>query len=223
MISGGEDEAMSDDSERGRVDDAGAALILERAAKLDAGQGKWVDLTDLREAAVEAGISSSAFERAVTELKALRVRASGKGGTPAGAPPPRGGDVEPLPWTARALSWVRPALVLGAGVAIGALSGVLDFVFLVDSPGGTIFSVVLAIQMLLYLLVRHRRKGSILGFEIDLAALWAGLTFMLMLVYTGDAADIAAVLSIAWAAAGIVGAGVISLPRRSDAPKELSP
>jgi hypothetical protein len=52
---------MSETRDGGRISEEKAALVLDRAAKIDAGRGKWLDVGELREAALEAGISLEAF------------------------------------------------------------------------------------------------------------------------------------------------------------------
>jgi hypothetical protein len=50
-----------------RLSQSTAKAVLERAAALDAADGTTVSIDDLRAAAVEAGISPSAFEQALGE------------------------------------------------------------------------------------------------------------------------------------------------------------
>jgi hypothetical protein len=62
---------MANGSGTGRISEEKAALVLDRAARIDAGHGKWLDVSELREAALEAGISLEAFERALLEIEAM--------------------------------------------------------------------------------------------------------------------------------------------------------
>ena len=42
---------MANGSGTGRISEEKAALVLDRAARIDAGHGKWLDVSELREAA----------------------------------------------------------------------------------------------------------------------------------------------------------------------------
>lgn len=56
-------------NERPGYGDAEAKRIIERAAEIDAEQGRQLDAPALREIAAEAGISPSAVDRALEELE----------------------------------------------------------------------------------------------------------------------------------------------------------
>ncbi len=57
------------DPEAVRLGDERAARLLERASELDASQAKGAAVHDLRAAAMEAGISASAFDAALSEMQ----------------------------------------------------------------------------------------------------------------------------------------------------------
>ncbi len=57
-------------NERPGYGDAEAKRIIERAAQIDAEQGRRLDAPALREIAAEAGISPSAVDRALQEHEA---------------------------------------------------------------------------------------------------------------------------------------------------------
>ena len=52
-----------------RLSDAAARRLLARASELDVAHGRMVTISNLREAAIEAGISTQAFDAALRELQ----------------------------------------------------------------------------------------------------------------------------------------------------------
>jgi hypothetical protein len=90
----------------GRVSKSTAALILQKAADLDAVGDEMIELEELRQAALDAGISTRAFDLSLAELRSRRAAAAG---TP---PPPRAAKAPPRP----AVAYMG---VLGAGTVAG--------------------------------------------------------------------------------------------------------
>lgn len=64
------DERTRNHETRDVIADSAAAQLLKRAVEIDAKRGMSVSITDLRAAAMEAGISTDAFEDALAELRA---------------------------------------------------------------------------------------------------------------------------------------------------------
>ena len=64
-------------SERQGYGDADAKRIIERAAQIDVEQGRQLDAPALREIAAEAGISSSAVDRALQEHESTSLTKEG--------------------------------------------------------------------------------------------------------------------------------------------------
>lgn len=196
---------MTDDLPEGLVDDERAALILDRAARLDAGRHQGVDLNQLRAAALEAGISSTAFEAAIAEVEALAEEAhaavpavpSGERDEPPGDEPP--GD-EPRWWTL-----LRRVGIGGGGLALGLLPAFLQGWFGLDEGGAGIFTLVIAVQAVLYLVIRHRKDHSVLDFELDMTSLWTGFTLASMIVWPEGAEEVAGVMSVVWVITALLG------------------
>src|SRR5262245_30156705 len=103
-----------------RISEEKAALVLDRAAKIDAGHGKWLDVSDLRDAALEAGISVEAFERALVEVERMTDAAAAL--TTAAAAETQ----VALPDASRAAKLARRSAMLAGGLLIGGLALLLS-------------------------------------------------------------------------------------------------
>jgi hypothetical protein len=203
-------EAMDDRPQERQISAEKAAALLDRAAKLDASAGKWVDIAELREAALEAGISATAFDRALAELESRRAVAEAV-------------SVSARASTAAATTATYPArlvssvVMLSVGFLIGGLAMLLTGLFGEAAIG---FSLILAFLVFLGALIKGVRRGSVLDFEIDLSMLWVGFTFMMMLMMPFAAEAILARMALFGAMGGIGGGALISMARRPE-PKAL--
>jgi hypothetical protein len=72
------DNRMRDPETQGLIPDSAAAQLLKRAVEIDTRRGMSVSIADLRAAAVEAGISTAAFDDALAELRAREAQALAK-------------------------------------------------------------------------------------------------------------------------------------------------
>ena len=201
---------MSDDALPTRYDEERAALILDRAARLDAGRAREIDLAELRQAALEAGISAEAFRAAVAEVEAMEERAAAGPATPIE-------DDAPWPGGPAAGALGRRIGLATAGLGMGALPLLFDELLGLAPGVGLVFTAVLAIQLLGWLVWRHRREGSAVEFELDLTTLWLPLTFPLMFVDPGDAGPVALIMMLVWAVVAVVG-GLLTRRKDDDQP-----
>lgn len=208
---------MAHDDRPDQVTEESAALVLERAAQIDVAGGRRVKVSELREAALEAGISPDAFERAIAEIReaAAPLAVAGRSATASHATEEEGADEASVP------AVVYRAGLLGVGAAIGGLALLLS-----DAAGlgdaGVFFSLFVAFLVAVGL-VRHRRpKRALFDFEMDLAMLWTGVTFLLMLSDPGFAGEILAIMGMIGAAAAAVGGALVALPWRHE-PDRLPP
>lgn len=187
------------------LDDDGATLLLDRAAQLDAGRGRTVELADLRDAALEAGISGAAFDRALAELNALR--ASGGHTVEATA-----ADVGSGGRPAVLRRWLATAARVAVGLGLGFLPLILEETVGLDGEAVTAFSAIVALQLVLFSLIRRRKGGDVAGFEMDSAGLWAGFTFGLMAsVSSFDQGEVVLATTLGWLLVAAIGGAVIGL------------
>ena len=119
-----------------RLPDSAARRLLERAGELD-GPRSGIPVSELRQAATEAGISTQAFDAALGELWLDVVAA---GATPAttrpGSPVARRSAAEPAGEPRRRrFAWLARAIAL---VGVGALAGGLVARATAPTPGPTI-------------------------------------------------------------------------------------
>lgn len=202
---------MANDRGTGKISEDKAALVLDRAAKLDAGNGRWLDVTELREAALEAGISLEAFESALAEVEASAVH------VPHDLPVTREGSDE-VGSSGALPTWARRWAMFASGLFLGGLGLLLFGPFGMDGPG-IVFALLIAVAVALASVVRNSRRRDVLEFEIELGLLWLGLTFLLML--SGEPDRVLATMTVLGAIAGVTGGAVVALTGSSAQPREL--
>ena len=208
---------MHEALEFGSVTQEKAAKLLERAATLDAEGGSRVAIEELRQAALEAGISPESFERALAELSAHR---SDEVTPPAPVASSPGGVVE------GGAGAKLSAIIRGGGiVATGAVLGMLSQVLITDlgmhDIPAIIFTLVITMFIAVWFAVTRRRDREVLGFEMDLGALWAGLTFWLMVSDPADAGETLGLMLTVGAAASVVGGLIAATGPTADQPEQL--
>jgi hypothetical protein len=209
-------DQRSDDS----ISDDKAAQVLDRAAQLDAARGREVSVQDLREAALEAGISPDAFERALAEVRAAKLeRVDPRALSLTWSQAMAGSSQRAEQDESKALlpSILPRAGLFAAGLAIGGLALLLGSLM---DDAGIVFSLLIAALVAVAMMIRRRREGGVLSFELDLVMLWLGLTFILMVGNPSSAEDVLANmagLGTLWALGG--GAVVALSPHKR--PKEL--
>jgi hypothetical protein len=193
-----------------RISEEKAALVLDRAAKIDAGHGRWLDVAELRDAALEAGISLEAFERALAEVERMTEAAAV---TPAAETESRVTLAEP----SRAATLAGRSAMLAGGFLIGGLALLLSGPFGLDDAG-IAFALLIALAAVIGSVVRHARRRDILDFEIDLALLWVGLTFVLM--FTGSPENVLSTMGVLGGLTALGGGALVAMTG-AVRPKEL--
>ena len=86
-----------------------------------------------------------------------------------------------------------------------------------------IFSLLIASFVAIAMMIRRRREGGVLHFEVDLMMLWVGLTFVLMVGNPGSAEDVLARmagLGSLWALGGGAVVAMSSDKRLEELPEE---
>jgi hypothetical protein len=202
---------MDDKHQQGQISAEKAAALLDRAARLDAAAGKWVDIAELREAALEAGISATAFDRALAELESRRQPAEPVSVSSVA------GSTSSAATTTYPARMVSSAIMLATGFAIGGLAMGLVNLF---GEAGIGFSLILAFLVFLFALMRGYRRGSGVDFAFDLTMLWVGLTFMLMLMEP-FAADAILARMVLFGGVGALGGGAVIAMSKRPEPKAL--
>jgi hypothetical protein len=175
--------------------EADVAEILERAIRLDGIRDARVTIEQVREAALEVGVSPAAFSQALTEFAEERS---------APAEPSTG----PLP-RPRVPSIIRTGVGVAFGATLGAIAGFMDGPYLSEETvalaaillGGASLSLVLA----------HKREKALLPYIIDVIWLWASFTVAAALATNalGDESIVFTVLGIILAS--VVGGWVLKM------------
>jgi hypothetical protein len=199
---------MDDPTHTGSLSEEKAALVLDRAAKLDSTQGTRVTVDALREIALEAGISPEAFERALTEVQA--------GGGAGGQALQRLHVASDEPTGLRALLRRGGIFAVGAGLAF--IAQVLPFGFGIQPWSTTFLSLVVAMFVAIALAASRHDGRQILDFELDLGMLWTGLTLVFMLANGGEVLEVMMPLGVG---AALVGGLIVALGPSEPKPKEL--
>ena len=194
-----------------------AAQLLDHAAKLDARDGSRMTVDELRQVALEAGISPEAFERALAEVQ--------EGGPT--APVVTVGRVSDVSAAAGSGSesllsklFQRTGIFL-TGAALAFLSSTLISDIGMDDEPVVIFSLVVAALIVAWSAVTKRRERKVLDFEVDLGVLWLAMTFFYMLVNPGDAGDVMEIMMPAGFLASLVGGMVVATGPGDPEPEQL--
>jgi len=174
-------------------DEGDVAEILERAIKLDGVRDTRVTIGQLREAAMEVGVSPEAFSRALAEF--------GRDRAPAEEPPPAGAPAFRIP------SAIRTGLAVAFGATLGAVSGIVDGPYLHEETGALAF--ILLAGASLRLVLSHKKEKALLPYVVDVIWLWSSFLVALGLVtrYLGEESIIAVVAGIILAS--VVGGWII--------------
>jgi hypothetical protein len=186
-------------SEKKRVEaelgfgEADVAEILERAIKLDGARDTRVTVEQLREAALEVGVSPTAFSQALAEF--------GREHTPPEEAPPTD---KPAP---RFRSAIRTGLAVAFGGILGATAGIMDGPYLSEETGA--LAAILLAGASLRLVLSHRKEKALLPYIGDVIWLWSSFVVAVGLDknFLGDESIIGAVLGIT--VASVVGGWII--------------
>jgi len=174
--------------------------VLERAVEIDALQAIRLTPRQLREIAIEAGISADAVELALAEVDRER---SLPANTAAG---PRRSSR----WLTGLGGLMRSAVVGISGFGLGVIARAL---LGATSPAIDIEQLI-AVIMLVFasteFAFQHAAEGTHAGFQRDNAVLWASFASGWSAVHGYVRADLVSATSILCIACGIVGASIIA-------------
>jgi hypothetical protein len=146
--------------------EAEVAEILERAIRLDGARDTRVTVEQLREAALEVGVSPAAFSEALAEFGREH------------APTETGGPVDSP--VSRFRSALRTGLGVAFGATLGATAGIIDGPFLHEETWA--LSAILLAGASLRLVLSHKKEKALLPFVVDVIWLWSSFLVAVALV-----------------------------------------
>jgi hypothetical protein len=143
--------------------EAEVAEILERAIKLDGTRDSRVTVEQLREAALEVGVSPAAFTEALAEF--------GREHMPPDAAAPVDAPVS------RFRSLIRTGLAVAFGASLGATAGIMDGPYLHGETGA--LAAILLAGASLHLVLSHRKEKGLLPYIVNVIWLWSSFVVAL--------------------------------------------
>ncbi len=181
--------------------EADVAEILERAIKLDGVRDARVSVEQVREAAMEVGVSPAAFSQALAEF-----------GKEKSAPEEAAPDPVRLP---RVRSLIRTGLGIAFGGALGTIAGIMDGPYL--SEESTALAAILLAGASLSLVMSHKKERALLPYVIDVIWLWSSFAVASALVtsYLGEESIIATLAGII--IASVVGGWMLKFMGKEEA------
>ena len=181
--------------------EADVAEILERAIRLDGARDSRVTVDQLREAALEVGVSPAAFAEAL--------EAFGRERSPAEDSPD-----EPVAPPSRFRGPIRTALSLAFGATLGTVAGVVDGPFLNEETWA--LSAILLAGASLRLVLSHRRDKALLPYIVDVIWLWSSFAAAVALItnFLPEESIIGTVVGIVLAS--VVGGAIMKSTRREE-------
>lgn len=190
-----------------RIPEERVSAILKRAAELDRKVQESVELDAIRAAAVEAGISLSAVDRALEEYAAGRVAASQMATQ---APPKQG-------WLRRWLKHLNAPLKLSDTLkyaGLGALAGLIT----ATGEVGIVFALFALVLAAFRIVLQDRPSGRARRFLINMSLMTGAALFFYAL--TGDA-DEDLMSFIAMMGATLLPVGLIAIKTQARNPQSL--
>jgi hypothetical protein len=195
-----------------RISGDTAREILRRAAELEASGASDVSLAELRLAAARAGISQEALECALRERATEDAAPIGRDET----------AIETYTrWLQRLLpGWTRSALVGATGFAWGLLTRLVEQIAS-EEPMIAMFAAIA--PAVLVLVMHHRHRGSMLGFQEDLLAFFLGYlgAVLLVPVTIWSIRNALLLTASAWSTSVLIGGGLMLVPDRAAAEETL--
>ena len=206
---------MDDPRALGSLTDEKAAQLLDRAAKLDAQGRSRVTVDELRQVAIEAGISEEAFDRALAELDGAPAETAVSVAATDG---PDG--------TAKSRASLLTTVRQRTGLFItGSALSILSMTFIsdvgVDSEPVMIFTLAVAAFMVAWSAATKRRDREVLEFEVDLGVLWTAMTFWMMAFMPDDMGAVLEVMMPAGFLASLVGGFFVATGPSEPEPEQL--
>ena len=183
-----------------RIPEDEARKILDRALLLDRAERSGLTVDELRHMASEMGVAPAALERALRDVAPDRDE-----GRDQSRETWDEGFTAAFSW--RLPGWPRRALIGAPAFLWGILARVMD-----DGLGdealvamvGAVFGAVLALVM------HHRRKGTLLGFQLDTFSLWAAFAVGYLVVYGRVLDDVVSSVAGFWTGSALVGGAIVS-------------
>ena len=183
--------------------EADVAEILERAVKLDGARDGNVSIEQLREAALEVGVSPTAFDEALEEF--TRVSRAPEKPAPIDVTRPR------------FFSQIRTAVAVASGLLLGILGGGLAS--LENSEEIVALAALIVVGGSLRLVLSHRKDRSIMAYVMDTFWLWTsfGVGVTVASWYIGEDSIVYTVMAIV--IASVVGALFVKRAEKPDQDK----
>jgi len=206
---------MDDPRDLGTLTDEKAAQLLDRAAKLDAQGRSRVTIQELRQVAMEAGISEQAFDYALSELEGTSVGGDAAE-TLADAPEK---SVRPHPSLLTTIRQRTGLFITGSALSLFSMTFISDVG--ADSEPVMIFTLAIAAFIVAWSAVTKRRDREILDFEVDLGVLWTAMTFWTMVLMPNDMGAVLEVMMPAGFLASLVGGFFVATGPSDPQPDQL--
>jgi hypothetical protein len=181
--------------------EADVAEILERAIKLDGVRDARVTVEQVREAALEVGVSPAAFSQALAEFGSEHTVPEKVSPNPVPAP--------------RFRSLIRTGLGVAFGAILGVTAGTLDGPYLSEETHA--LAAILLAGASLSLVLSHKREKALLPYIVDIIWLWSSFVAATALVTNalGEESIIGAVMGIV--VASVVGGWIIKMTGKDEA------
>jgi len=209
---------MDDARERDTLNETKAALLLDRAARLDAEGGTRVSVEELRQVALEAGISAESFERALAEIRESSSDVSRAVVRVDDASPRTDADRRPVSLVS---SLIQRTGLFVTGSVLAFLSQTLMSDVGMDSEPVMIFTLVVAALIVAWSAVKRRRDREVFEFETDVSVLWVAMTFWIMLANPGDVGDVLEVMMPGGFLAALLGGIVVATGPSEPQPEQI--
>lgn len=177
------------------------AEILERAIKLDGVRDTRVTAEQLREAALEVGVSPAAFAQALAEFDRERT-------------PPEEASLGKEP-SRPFRSAIRTGLAVTFGGILGATAGIVDGPYLHEETGA--LAAILLAGASLRLVLSHRKEKALLPYILDVIWLWSSFVVVLGLITNALTEESIAATVLGILVASVVGGWIIKKTGRDEA------
>jgi hypothetical protein len=183
--------------------EADVAEILERAIKLDGARDTRVTVEQLREAALEVGVSPAAFTQALAEFGRER-------------PPAEEASVSEVP-ASRVGSAIRTGLAVAFGATVGATAGIMDGPYPSEETG--VLVAILLAGASLRLVLSHRKEKGLLPYILDIIWLWSSSLVALGFAANALAEEFILVTIFGIVLASVVGGWIMKKAGKEEAPE----
>jgi hypothetical protein len=191
------------------LSEAAVRRVLERAVEIDALQSARMTPEELREVALEAGISPQAVEQALAEVRQMDASFERRSKIPT----PEAAS----PWLNGVLGMVRTAVIGVGGFGLGVIARALFGATGADLNVEQFLAVITLTFASTEFAFQHSGGGSHAGFQRDNAMLWGSFTAGWSAVHGYFWDDLVSATVILWLACGFAGASVIAWKQKRSA------